>query len=48
MRTALTDHAGLISDEVLADDFTPGEADGSYGPAFTDESLALTFQLRKA
>ncbi|SEC67795.1 Isoleucyl-tRNA synthetase [Streptomyces sp. 2224.1] len=48
VRTALTDHAGLISDEVLADDFTPGEADGSYGPAFTDESLALTFQLRKA
>ncbi|MDT0456016.1 isoleucine--tRNA ligase [Streptomyces sp. DSM 41527] len=48
VRTALTDHAGLISDEVLADDFTPGEADGSYGSAFTDESLALTFQLRKA
>ncbi|MER0479316.1 isoleucine--tRNA ligase [Streptomyces sp. Edi2] len=48
VQTALTDHAGLISDEVLADDFTPGEADGSYGPAFTDESLALTFQLRKA
>ncbi|GAA2336113.1 isoleucine--tRNA ligase [Streptomyces caniferus] len=48
VRTALTDHTGLISDEVLADDFTPGEADGSYGPAFTDESLALTFQLRKA
>ncbi|WP_336052505.1 isoleucine--tRNA ligase [Streptomyces sp. CA2R101] len=48
VRTALTDHAGLISDEVLAEDFTPGEADGSYGPAFTDESLALTFQLRKA
>ncbi|MEU6329640.1 isoleucine--tRNA ligase [Streptomyces sp. NPDC047049] len=48
VRTALTDHAGLISDEVLADDFTPGEADVSYGPAFTDESLALTFQLRKA
>ncbi|MFF8790614.1 isoleucine--tRNA ligase [Streptomyces sp. NPDC015125] len=48
VRTALSDHAGLISDEVLAEDFTPGEADGSYGPAFTDESLALTFQLRKA
>lgn len=48
VQTALTDHAGLISDEVLADDFTPGEADGSYGPAFTDESLALTFHLRKA
>ncbi|MFD0164252.1 isoleucine--tRNA ligase [Streptomyces decoyicus] len=48
VRTALTDHAGLISDEVLAEEFTPGEADGSYGAAFTDESLALTFQLRKA
>ncbi|MCZ1010459.1 isoleucine--tRNA ligase [Streptomyces lydicus] len=48
VHTALTDHAGLISDEVLADAFTPGEADGSYGPAFTDEGLALTFQLRKA
>ncbi|MFE7784736.1 isoleucine--tRNA ligase [Streptomyces libani] len=48
LRTALADHAGLISDEVLATDFAPGEADGSYGPAFTDESLALTFQLRKA
>ncbi|WP_405410364.1 isoleucine--tRNA ligase [Streptomyces decoyicus] len=48
VRTALTDHAGLISDEVLAEEFTPGEADGSYGSAFTDESLALTFQLRKA
>ncbi|MGW7246961.1 isoleucine--tRNA ligase [Streptomyces decoyicus] len=48
VRTALADHTGLISDEVLAEEFTPGEADGSYGPAFTDESLALTFQLRKA
>ncbi|MEU8786719.1 isoleucine--tRNA ligase [Streptomyces sp. NPDC048637] len=48
VRTALADHAGLISDEVLATDFAPGEADGSYGSAFTDESLALTFQLRKA
>ncbi|MGP8302456.1 isoleucine--tRNA ligase [Streptomyces inhibens] len=48
LRTALADHAGLIADEVLATDFAPGEADGSYGPAFTDESLGLTFQLRKA
>ncbi|MGW8553153.1 isoleucine--tRNA ligase [Streptomyces tubercidicus] len=48
VRTALADHAGLISDEVLATDFAPGEADGAYGPAFTDESLALTFRLRKA
>ncbi|MEW9519946.1 isoleucine--tRNA ligase [Streptomyces tubercidicus] len=48
VRTALADHTGLISDEVLATDFAPGEADGAYGPAFTDESLALTFRLRKA
>jgi isoleucyl-tRNA synthetase len=48
VRTALTDHAGLISDEVLATDFAPGEADDSYGSAFADESLALTFRLRKA
>jgi len=48
VRTALSDHTGLISDEVLATDFAPGEADASYGSAFTDESLALTFRLRKA
>ncbi|WP_406475353.1 isoleucine--tRNA ligase [Streptomyces platensis] len=48
VRTALTDHTDLISDEVLATDFAPGEADASYGSAFTDESLALTFRLRKA
>ncbi|MFF4605495.1 isoleucine--tRNA ligase [Streptomyces sp. NPDC001339] len=53
VRTALTDHAGLIADEVLAAAFldelsASGEPDGSYGPAFTDETLALTFRLRKA
>ncbi|MEU7639326.1 MULTISPECIES: isoleucine--tRNA ligase [unclassified Streptomyces] len=48
LRTALTDHAALISDEVLATDFAAGEPDGSYGPAFTDEALSLTFHLRKA
>ncbi|MEU9124719.1 isoleucine--tRNA ligase [Streptomyces sp. NPDC048506] len=48
VRTALTDHAGLIADEVLATDFAPGEPDDAYGPAFTDEALALTFHLRKA
>ncbi|MFI9049753.1 isoleucine--tRNA ligase [Streptomyces sp. NPDC053427] len=47
VRTALTDHAALISDEVLATDYAQGEPDGSYGSAFTDESLALTFHLRK-
>ncbi|MFH8682749.1 isoleucine--tRNA ligase [Streptomyces lydicus] len=48
VRTALADHTDLISDEVLATDFATGEADESYGPAFTDETLALTFRLRKA
>ncbi|QRX91781.1 isoleucine--tRNA ligase [Streptomyces noursei] len=48
LRTALTDHAALIADEVLATDFAAGEPDGSYGPAFTDEALSLTFHLRKA
>lgn len=45
---ALTAHAGLIADEVLATDHAQGEADASYGNPFTDESLALTFRLRKA
>jgi isoleucyl-tRNA synthetase len=50
---ALTDHAGLIADEVLATAFlnehsAEGDADGSYGNAFTDEGLTLTFRLRKA
>ncbi|MEV5594209.1 isoleucine--tRNA ligase [Streptomyces sp. NPDC052496] len=47
VRTALTDHQPLISEEVLATDFTQGEADDTYGPAFEDESLSLTFHLRK-
>ncbi|MFG3001790.1 DUF5915 domain-containing protein, partial [Streptomyces sp. NPDC048340] len=46
--TALTDHAALIADEVLATDYASAEADASYGDPFTDESLALTFRLRKA
>ncbi|WP_407553597.1 isoleucine--tRNA ligase [Streptomyces sp. Pv4-95] len=48
VRTALADHAGLISDEVLATDFAEGEAADGYGEPFTDESLSLTFLLRKA
>lgn len=44
---ALTDHSGLISDEVLATDFAQGEADDSYGAPFTDEGLSLVFRLRK-
>jgi isoleucyl-tRNA synthetase len=45
---ALTEHAELIADEVLATDFARGEADDSYGAPFTDEGLSLTFRLRKA
>lgn len=53
VRTALADHTGLISDEVLATDFvneqeSAEDVNGSYGPEFTDEALALTFRLRKA
>ncbi|MGI5468246.1 isoleucine--tRNA ligase [Streptomyces sp. CA-132043] len=48
VRTALADHAALISDEVLAVDFAQGDADEAYGEPFTDEALSLTFRLRKA
>ncbi|MGW1554556.1 class I tRNA ligase family protein, partial [Streptomyces sp. NPDC002346] len=44
---ALTEHAALIADEVLALDYAQGEADGAYGTPFEDEGLALTFRLRK-
>ncbi|GAA3067562.1 hypothetical protein GCM10020000_59900 [Streptomyces olivoverticillatus] len=46
--TALTEHAGLIADEVLATDFATGEGDDTFGEPFEDEGLALTFRLRKA
>ncbi|MGE6840793.1 isoleucine--tRNA ligase [Streptomyces niveus] len=45
--SALSTHASLISDEVLAVDFTPAAPDATFGPAFTDEGLSLTFHLRK-
>ncbi|WP_406418603.1 isoleucine--tRNA ligase [Streptomyces sp. NBC_00873] len=45
---ALTEHAPLIADEVLALDYAQGEADGAYGTPFEDEGLALTFRLRKS
>ncbi|AZK93642.1 MULTISPECIES: isoleucine--tRNA ligase [Streptomyces] len=44
---ALDEHAALIADEVLATSFAGAAPDASYGPAFTDESLGLTFHLRK-
>ncbi|MES4905188.1 MULTISPECIES: isoleucine--tRNA ligase [unclassified Streptomyces] len=48
VRTALTDHAALIADEVLATDFASGDGDSGYGEEFSDEALGLTFRLRKA
>ncbi|MFB7747905.1 DUF5915 domain-containing protein, partial [Streptomyces sp. NPDC056132] len=45
--SALSAHAALIADEVLATDYAPGAADASYGSPFTDEPLSLTFRLRK-
>ncbi|HEV2638940.1 MAG TPA: isoleucine--tRNA ligase [Actinocrinis sp.] len=45
--TALVEHADLVADEVLATDFAVGEADWAGAAAFTDESLGLTFWLRK-
>ncbi|OMI37675.1 isoleucine--tRNA ligase [Streptomyces sparsogenes] len=58
VRTALTDHAALIADEVLATDFASadgdladgglGEGDSGYGEEFSDEGLNLSFRLRKA
>jgi isoleucyl-tRNA synthetase len=44
---ALSEHAALICDEVLAVGFARGEAGGEFGEPFTDEALALTFRLRK-
>lgn len=48
VRTALTDHAALIADEVLATDFASGDGDSGYGEEFADAALGLTFRLRKA
>ncbi len=46
--TALTEHAELIADEVLAVDFAQGDADPSYGETFKEDALGLGFRLRKA
>ncbi|WP_335973783.1 isoleucine--tRNA ligase [Streptomyces sp. CA2R106] len=46
--TALTTHAGLIAEEVLAVDFAQGAPTADFGPAFTDEPLTLVFHLHKA
>ncbi len=44
---ALTEHASLIADEVLALDYAQGEADAAYGEPFEDEGLSLSFRLRR-
>ncbi|MFJ6213976.1 isoleucine--tRNA ligase [Streptomyces sp. NPDC092296] len=43
---ALAEHSALVADEVLAVDFAEGDADWAAEP-FTDDSLGLTFRLRK-
>lgn len=46
--TALTDHAALIANEVLAEELIGQDPDGSFGDPFEDETLALTFWLRRS
>lgn len=45
--TAFNDHAALISNEVLATELSDEQPHGSFGEAFEDEALSLTFWLRK-
>jgi isoleucyl-tRNA synthetase len=45
---ALADHQALISTEVLATDLAEGPGDEAYGEEFADESLGLSFRLRRA
>ncbi|MEE1785105.1 isoleucine--tRNA ligase [Streptomyces sp. SP17BM10] len=44
---AIAEHGPLVAEEVLATDFAAGAADWT-SDTFTDESLGLAFQLRKA
>ncbi|MGK5520594.1 isoleucine--tRNA ligase [Micromonospora sp. URMC 107] len=46
--TALAEHGELVADEVLATDYAPGTPTWADAEAFSDESLGLTFWLRKA
>ncbi|MBW1599343.1 isoleucine--tRNA ligase [Streptomyces sp. JJ38] len=48
LAAALTEHAELIAGEVLAESLSAEPADDAFGPEFSDESLSLTFRLRKA
>jgi isoleucyl-tRNA synthetase len=45
--TALAEHATLIADEVLANDYAEGRPSSWPGP-FTDDALGFRFWLRKA
>ncbi|MEV6342974.1 isoleucine--tRNA ligase [Actinoplanes sp. NPDC051851] len=45
---ALTEHAALVADEVLATDYAAEPADWPDAQPFTDDSIGLTFWLRKA
>jgi isoleucyl-tRNA synthetase len=45
---ALTEHGGLVTEEVLATDYAAGEPTWAGAQTFTDESIGLTFWLRKA
>ncbi|WP_250037354.1 isoleucine--tRNA ligase [Paractinoplanes maris] len=45
---AMTEHATLVADEVLATTYEPGAATWPGAREFTDESIGLTFRLRKA
>jgi isoleucyl-tRNA synthetase len=45
---ALEVHSGLVAEEVLAESLRAGAPEEGFGDAFSDESLGLTFHLRKA
>jgi isoleucyl-tRNA synthetase len=45
---ALSEHATLVADEVLATDYATGEPTWPDAHTFTDEATGLTFWLRKA
>jgi isoleucyl-tRNA synthetase len=45
---ALTDHATLVADEVLATSYEAGSPTWPDAQKFTDETIGLTFWLRKA
>jgi len=44
---ALTEHRGLVAEEVLATDFATGEPTWPGARTFSDETIGLTFWIRK-